>query len=56
MRYIIQVEETLGTEFELEAEDRDHALALAMERYYACEVVLSSENFTGVAFNVKENE
>lgn len=55
MLYIIAIEETLAGELVVDAKDIDHAIALAMESYYACEVVLNSENFVEVSFRVKEH-
>ena len=54
MLFSIRVRETLGTEFQIEAENKDHALALVMEKYYACEILLGREYFTGVTFNITE--
>ena len=56
MFFSIQVQETLRMEFQIEADNKDHALALVMEQYYACEILLDKEDFTGVTFNVKEKE
>ena len=56
MMFSIQVRETLGTEFQIEADNLDHALALVMEKYYACEIQLGKEDLAGVTFNVKEKE
>lgn len=56
MKYIVQIQETLSAELQINAEDADHAVSIAMEQYYTCEVILGSEHFTGVTFKVKEQE
>lgn len=56
MKYIVQIQECLASELQIEAEDADHAVSIAMEQYYTCAVILGSEHFTGVTFNVKEQE
>lgn len=55
MKYVVLIEESLATELTVDAGDVDGAIAMAMEEYYTCEVVLGSENLVGVSFSVKEN-
>lgn len=56
MQYTVLIEEKLVADVVVDAEDIDHAIALAMESYYACEIVLGSENFVGVSFSIKEDK
>jgi len=55
-KYKIRIRESLEAVIEVEAENKDDAVAVAMGKYYACEIVLGSEHFTGVSFDLEEDK
>lgn len=54
--YSVQIIETLSAKVRLEANDREEALAIAMEGYCAGEAILDKENLAGIKFGVEEND
>ena len=56
-KYKVKIVEILQREVEIEAKSEDIAIALAEERYNKEEIVLDSDDFAAVDFNiVDENE
>lgn len=56
MQYEIEVREALSKTILVESEDRETAIARAMEQYYRCEIFLGKDDLTSVTFHItKEN-
>jgi len=53
MQYIVKIVETLDKEINIDAATQDEAFDKVLQLYRNSEIVLDSNDFTGVEFNVK---
>lgn len=54
MKYKVDISETLKATIDIEADNENEAIGMAMQMYNNCDIVLSADNFEDVKFNIME--
>ena len=54
MKYKVDISKTLKATIDIEADNENEAIGMAMQMYNNCDIVLSADNFEEVRFNIME--
>ena len=54
MKYKVDISKTLKATIDIEADNENEAIGMAMQMYNNCDIVLSADNFEEVKFNIME--
>lgn len=55
-KYIVRITEELSREVTVRAKSKDDADKIARQKYRDCQIVLTSDDFVGVDFEVEKND
>ena len=54
MKYKVDISKTLKATIDIEADNENEAIGMAMQMYNNCDIGLSADNFEEVKFNIME--